>query len=165
MYDLCKLAGGGREPPATRLAPTFFPLRRKVAVVDSTQTYDKDTAARMIGKFNALDHGLYRDFRTDGVAIAGGMLINTRAWNAVASRSQAIGEQRRAVGDCRKCGHEMYALPTHTAGAITWYEAQCSYKPCDAIIASPNGECLRRSGRWSEQPAGFMAGRSKKQAF
>lgn len=134
-------------------------------MVDSTHSTDKDTAARMIGKFDALQHGLYRDFRTDGPASMGGMLINTRAWNQEASRSQGLGELRRPVGDCRKCGADMFALPTQVVGTITWYEAQCSYKPCDAIIASPNGECLRRSGRWGEQPAGFMQGRPKKKAY
>lgn len=133
--------------------------------MDSTQTHDKDTAARMIGKFDALQHGLYRDFRVDGPANAGGMLINTRAWNQAADRSQAVGEYRRPVGDCRKCGADMHALPTTVVGSITWYEAQCSNPLCGGIIASPNGECLKRSGRWSEQPAGFMTGRPKKKAY
>jgi hypothetical protein len=132
--------------------------------VDSTQSYDKDTAARMAGKFDALEHGLYREFRTYGEAIGGGALINTRAWNRQAEHQLGAGDYKRPVGDCRVCGNDMFALPTEQAGVITWYTAQCSNKQCDHIIASPNGEMLRRSGRWSEQPSGFMAGRPKKKA-
>jgi len=118
----------------------------------------------MLGKFDALDHGLYREFRSYGDHIGGGALLNTRAWNRQAERGHdPLGGHRRPVADCRHCGADMFALPTEVAGRITWYSAQCSNPPCSAIIASPNGEVLRRSSRHSEMPGGFWDGRPKKQ--
>lgn len=125
--------------------------------MDSTQTYDKDTAARLKGHFNALEHGLYRRFAIYGAAAEGGAMLDSRVWNAAAQKSwEGTFEP---VGTCRHCGHDMRALPTEQAGNITWYTAECVN--CQGVIASPNREILRRSGRWSEQPSGFMSGRAK----
>lgn len=97
-------------------------------------------------------HGafLFRSMQTPGQTTSGGALLNTRAWNRAA-------EDGYAVGDCRVCGHHIFALPTEVVGRITWYTAEC--RNCGHIIASPNGEILIRSGRHSEMPAGFFDGR------
>lgn len=125
--------------------------------MDSTQSHDADTAARMHGKFDALQHGLYQTFRVYGVSIEGGALLNGRAWNA-AVEGNWRGDEFTPVGDCRVCGHDMRPLPTTQVGSVTWYEAECVN--CHGIIASPNGEILRRSSRHSEMPGRFWQGRS-----
>lgn len=129
--------------------------------MDSTHSTDKDTADRMEGRFDALQHGLYQPFRVYGPSVEGGALLNSRAWNHAAEANWE-GEFT-PVGDCRVCGHPMRPLPTEQVGRILWYSAQCVN--CEGIIASPNGEILRRSGRWDEQPSGFMQGRAKKKAY
>jgi hypothetical protein len=122
--------------------------------VDSTHSTDKDTSQR---PFSALDHGLYQHFRVYGVSIEGGALLNSRAWNAAVEASWDPDSTFQPVGSCRRCGHDMRPLPTEQVGTITWYTAECVF--CGGIIASPNGEILRRSSRHSEMPAGFVAGR------
>lgn len=128
--------------------------------MDSTQSNDRDTADRMHGRFDALDHGLFQEFRSYGMSMEGGALLNSRAWNRAA---EANWEGTfTPVGDCRKCGSEMRPLPTEQVGRILWYSAQCVDPKCDGIIASPNAEVLRRSGRHDEMPQGFWDGRPKK---
>lgn len=115
----------------------------------------------MKGSFDALANGLFQRFKVHGQPATGGALLNSREWNAAVA--QGWHGQFEPVGSCRRCGHDMRPLPTTTVGHITWYEAECVH--CQGVIASPNQEILRRSGRWSEQPSGFMSGRAKKQGF
>lgn len=126
--------------------------------MDSTHSTDKDTADRMTGRFNGLDHGLYRRFCIYGASAEGGAMLDSRAWNGSVQTSWDTGEFE-PVGTCRHCGHDMRPLPTEQVGHITWYTAECVN--CHSVVASPNREILRRSGRWSEQPSGFMANRAK----
>lgn len=93
--------------------------------------------------------GIYARFivRQAGQSATGGAVINTRVWN------QAVGSGE-SVGECRKCGHDMAALPTEIYGHIHWYSAECV--SCRGVIALPNGEILLRSSRRGEQPQGFV---------
>lgn len=117
---------------------------------------DSTESTPQVSKFDPLRCGLFRSMTVYGEAIGGGAIINSRAWN----QARADG---RPIGDCRVCGYPVVALPTENAAHITWYTAQCT--SCRHEIASPNGEMLRRSGRHSEQPAGFAEGRKGTKRF
>lgn len=110
------------------------------------------------GKFDPMRCGIFRSLTAYGEATIGGALLNTRAWN------YAVAEHR-PVGDCRGCGYPVVGYPTEVVGNITWYSAVCTNPNCQKEIASPKGELLRRSSRWSEMPKGFMEGRKPGKAL
>lgn len=95
-------------------------------------------------QIDATQHGLFRRLLNDDGT------IHTRGWNYAA-------ENHEHVGTCRWCGGYLKPAPTHQAGQITWYTADCV--GCGGTIAAPNGEFLRRSGRHDEMPRGFWENR------
>lgn len=97
--------------------------------------------------FDHTQHGLYQRFLTDDGS------IHTRGWNYAV-------ETGGHVGTCRSCGGYLKPAPTHQAGQITWYTAECL--GCGGVIAAPNGQFLRRSGRYSEMPKDFRENREAK---
>lgn len=76
------------------------------------------------------------------------------AWNREA-------EPGNVVGSCRQpnCGGVMVGVPTHIAGAITWYGARCL--DCGSEIASPSGRTLPGSARHWEMPEGAWVKRQQ----
>lgn len=74
--------------------------------------------------------------------------IHSGEWNRLAERGGVVGTCRRP-----KCAGPMKALPTHQAGKLTWFGAECLN--CGADIASPDGKVLQRSARRDEMPSGF----------
>lgn len=87
-----------------------------------------------------------------------GYHLNMTAW-------QRALTAREPVGDCVHCDGQLIPVPTHQAGQITWYGAECNgvdgndnaYKH---EIASPEGRVLARSSRQSEMPAGWWERRA-----
>lgn len=100
----------------------------------------------MTTTFDATKHGIYRHFRREDGS------IHSPAWN------RAV-EGKEHVGTCRWCGGYLVGEPTTQTGRITWFLGRCT--SCSRELASPNGEVLRRSGRWDEMPAGWFENRHK----
>lgn len=78
--------------------------------------------------------------------VTNGDLIDSGQW----SRAKAASE---FVGECRNCGGYLLPGSIIQVGRIEWYEARCV--ACGHEVAAPGGRILRRSARWSEQPANW----------